>query len=203
MRVFYISGVWGTACVLRSTGLFSVFWPILISCSLDWFFLSIYLQVFQSLYQSFGDFPSAPSPIGITITFMFHSFLVFSQNLGIYLSFRFLLFLLCWDGKFTIKQFLFINLFIFVITKFARLAEIRWSVWISKSQKNLYVLFTRTNYWFYTFHFFVWSNFSLSIYLFLENNSFTLIYPILDINHQISLYKICLLTILINIYIRC
>ena len=45
-----------------------------------------------------GIIPSAPIAIDITVTFMFQSFcffLSFLQGLGTYLSFRFLLFLLC------------------------------------------------------------------------------------------------------------
>ena len=42
-----------------------------------------------------GIGPSAPITIDITVTFMFHNFLVLKPHRGSYLSFRFLLFLLC------------------------------------------------------------------------------------------------------------
>ena len=41
------------------------------------------------LTKSLTNVPSAPITTGITVTFMFHSFLVFRQGLGTYLSFRF------------------------------------------------------------------------------------------------------------------
>ena len=59
LRGFHISvswwsfaRVWVTASLLKSPGLFSVFWPI---CSLDGHHTSTYFQILQSLYQSFGD----------------------------------------------------------------------------------------------------------------------------------------------------
>ena len=42
-----------------------------------------------------GIVPSAPITFGITVTFMFHNFLVLKQDLRTYLSFSFLLILLC------------------------------------------------------------------------------------------------------------
>ena len=53
MMVF--TGVWVTANLFKSPGLFSVFWPISTLLYLDSFHPSRYFQVLQSLYQSFGD----------------------------------------------------------------------------------------------------------------------------------------------------
>ena len=53
---------WVTASLLKSVGLFSVFWPI----------LSSYFQVFQSLYQFVG----VSITIDITVTFMLQSVLI-------------------------------------------------------------------------------------------------------------------------------
>ena len=51
---WFTTGVWVTTSLLKSPGLFSVFWSILI-VRLGDFYLSIYLQVLESLYQSFDD----------------------------------------------------------------------------------------------------------------------------------------------------
>ena len=78
--------------------------------------------------------PRAPITIGITVTFLFRlSFFSF--------SFKFTL----WsDGtvKSTIRQVL---LFLMILTRFGRLAEIRWSVCISKSRRCLCVSYSKTD----------------------------------------------------------
>ena len=50
--------------------------------SLDSLYLSSNFLVFQSFYLFFGDFPSAPMTIGITVTFMIHIFLFLKQGQG-------------------------------------------------------------------------------------------------------------------------
>ena len=66
-----------------------------------------------------GIVPSAPITIGITVTFMFQRFfLVLWQVLGIYRSWRFLLFFSLWTAgtaKSTIRQVLFFCWFINII----------------------------------------------------------------------------------------
>ena len=83
--------------------------------------------------------------IGITVTYMFHSFfssLVTSRYLSlISLSFSFT----PWSAgaeKSTTQQVLFLLL---TITRSGRLAEITWSVCISKSQSSLWVSLSRTD----------------------------------------------------------
>ena len=51
------TGVWVTTSHLESSGLFSVFWPILIFISgqVDGLYLFFDFQVFQSLYRAFGN----------------------------------------------------------------------------------------------------------------------------------------------------
>ena len=77
--------------------------------------------------------PGAPITIDITITFIFHSFFN-SQARSKYLSFFSISFsFTLWSigiVKSTIRHVLF---FLLVITRSGRLAEIRWSVCISKS----------------------------------------------------------------------
>ena len=58
-------------------------------------------------------------------------------------------------AKSTIWQVLF---FLSIIIRSGRLAEIKWSVYISKSQRNLRVLFSRTDSGLCIYHLFVWSN---------------------------------------------
>ena len=91
--------------------------------------------------------PSVPITTSIIVTFMLHSFSVIEQGLGMYLSFRIPLAL--WSAGAAmpiIRQVLFVdNHFLWC------LAEIRWSVCISKSQSILFI-------WFY------WSHWGLSIY---------------------------------------
>ena len=93
----------------------------------------------------------APITICITFTFMFHSF--FSRYLYLFfLSFSFTV----WSAgtsKSTIRQFLFVLL---TITRSGRLAEIRWSVCISKSQGILWVSFSKTDSGLCIYHLFGW-----------------------------------------------
>ena len=79
---------------------------------------------------------STPITIGITITFMFPSFfssLARSRYLSLFsLSFSFTL----WSAgmaKFTTRQ---VRFFLLTITRFGCLAEIKWSIFISKSQRS-------------------------------------------------------------------
>ena len=90
LRIFQISvrwrfstKVWVRVTLLKSSGLFSVFWSI--STNAVVWMNSIYPLIsnyFQSLYQSF---PRAPITISISVTFKFHSFLS-SQVRSRYLS---------------------------------------------------------------------------------------------------------------------
>ena len=88
---------------------------------------------------------------------MFHSFFSF---LARYLSFfsHSFCFILGWAGtaKSTILQVLF---FLLIIIKSALLAEIRWSVFMPKSHRSLWVSFSTTGAVLCIYHLFVWSNF--------------------------------------------
>ena len=118
-----------TASLFKSTGLFSVLWPILITQLSGW--STLILLLFSSPFiHPLVTVPSASVTIGITVTFMFYSF---SRSLArsrylfhLSLSFSFTL----WSAgtaKSTIQQFpfsFFIYLF-FTIAWSARLSEIR------------------------------------------------------------------------------
>ena len=104
--------------------------------------------------------PKAPITIGIIVTCIFHSFfnlLARSRYLSFFShSFSFIL----WSAgtaKSTILQVLF---FLLIIIRSGLLAEITWSVCMSKSHRSLCVLFSRTGVGLCIYHLFVWSNFN-------------------------------------------
>ena len=101
--------------------------------------------------------PNAPITIGIIFTFSFHSFFNSLARSG-YLSFfshsfSFIL-LSAVTAKSTILQVLF---FLLIMIKSGLLAEIRWSVCMSKSHRSLCVSFSRTGAGLYVYHLFLWS----------------------------------------------
>ena len=90
-------------------------------CSSQWM-VSACPQISKSsrpFTKPLGIVPRASITIGITVTFIFHSFfLVLWQDSGTYLSFRFLLFLLCGSPRrqsslFARFFFLFFSFFFF------------------------------------------------------------------------------------------
>ena len=95
----------------------------------------------------------APITIGITVTFTFH---IFFNSLA--RSRYFLSILLCGQPGQQSPQVLFI--FLLSIIRFGRLAEIRWSVCISKSLRSLWISFARTDSLLCIYHLFVWSDFN-------------------------------------------
>ena len=102
--------------------------------------------------------PNAPITIGIIVTCMFLSFFNSLARSG-YLSFFSHSFsFILWSAetaKSTILQVLFFLLF---IIKSGLLAEIRWSVCMSKSHRSLCVSFSRTSVGLCIYHLFVSSN---------------------------------------------
>ena len=114
---------------------------------------SILLLISNSLFlfsRFFCAIPRVPSTIGIIVTLMYHSlfFLFFSLNsLARSILFAYLFAFLCfysiirWDGK--IHQ-MTIFIYLFVNSRFGLLTGIGWSVYISKSQRTVCVLFSRT-----------------------------------------------------------
>ena len=112
--------------------------------------------------------PRTSITIGINFTFMFNSFFN-SQARSRYLSFFSLSFNFTpWStgtANSRIRQVLF---FLLTDTRSGCLAEIRWSVYISKSQRSLYVSFSRIDPGLCIYHLFVGSNFN-----FLHNSQWT------------------------------
>ena len=101
---------------------------------------------------------NAPITIGINVTFMFHIFfnsLARSRYLSFFShSFCFIqfYFVVSWDSK--VHNFASSLFFV----RFGRLAEIRWSVCMSKSHRSFWVLFCRTDAGLCIYPLFVWSN---------------------------------------------
>ena len=94
-----------------------------------------------SLFKNtLGIVSNAQITTGITVTFMFQSlfFLVLEQGLDIYLSFYFLLILLCClprhNVNYSAGSLFFFFSFLLTITRSSRLAEIRRSVSFTKFQ---------------------------------------------------------------------
>ena len=91
--------------------------------------------------------PRTPFTIGVTVTLMFHSFfssLARSRYLSVFVSFCFTL----WSAgtaKSTIQLDFFFKYF-FTITTFGHLAQVRWSICISKPQRILCISFSKTDY---------------------------------------------------------
>ena len=117
--------------------------------SLDGLHSSSYFQVLQSLYQSFADCTKSTNYNWNHRHFHFPRFFQFPSKVRVLnlfsLSFNFTR---CSAGtaKSTILQVLFFFLFFFFINiRSGSLAEIRWSVCISKSQRSLCVSFSRTD----------------------------------------------------------
>ena len=92
------------------------------------------------------------------VTFMFHIFFN-SQAKSRYLYFFSVSFdLTPWFSRDSKVHNSANSLFLLIIIRYGRLAEIRWSVRMSKSKRSLYVSFSRTNTGLSVYHFFVLSN---------------------------------------------
>ena len=105
----------------------------------------------------------APITIGIIVTFMFHSIFQFSSKVEVLISlFTFFQFysVVCRDSK--VDNFTDFLLFflLLIIIRSGLLAEIRWSVCISKSHMSLCVSFSRTGAGLCLYHLLGWSNLS-------------------------------------------
>ena len=154
--------------------------------------------------------PTTSISSGIIVTFMFHRFFfILKQGLCIYLTFRFILILLCCllgreketlFGRFSFSVYFTSNSF----------AKIKWSVIISKSQRSFCVSFSRKDSGLYIYHWFVrwnihilsnsqWMTFFIQFYTYFViicsiRLSWNLIISFLFPHHQYLLFC-CLLSI--------
>ena len=88
----------------------------------------VFMVSTRPLYQSFNDsVQRAPITMGITVTFIFHSFSVLQQGPGTYLFFPFFQFysVVSRDGKVRCSAGFLFLLFLLTVTMSNRLAEIR------------------------------------------------------------------------------
>ena len=112
------------------------------------------------LFKSKKTVPSAPLTIGITVTFMFHSFfssLARSKYMYLFL-FCFLWFSHCDpQGR---QSPPFGSFSLLIISWSSLLASIRWSISILKPQRILRVSFSQTDSGFCIYHLVVWPNFN-------------------------------------------
>ena len=113
--------------------------------------------------------PKAPITIGIIVTFMFHSFFQIPSKIEVLIllfTFFQFYFVVCRDSRVhnfaNSLFFLFFFFFLLIIIRSGLLAEIRWSVCMSKSQRSLCVSFSRTDAGLCIYHLFVWSNLNFS-----------------------------------------
>ena len=109
----------------------------------------------ESLYQSFGDCTKNTNYNRYNRHFHVPQFFQFPSKVQVlillFIFFQFYC-VVSWDSKF--------SLFLLIITRSDRLADIRWSVCISKSQRSLCILFFRTDVGLCVYHLFTWSDFN-------------------------------------------
>ena len=90
---------------------------------------------------------------------MFHSFFQFPRKVEVLiLLFHFLSVLFCSQPRQQSRQFCKFFFFLLIIISSGLLAEIWWSVCMSKSHRSLCVLFSRTGAGLCIYHLLVWSN---------------------------------------------
>ena len=107
--------------------------------------------------RSFNN-PLVTVPIGMILTFMFHSFfnsLARSRYLSLFSHSSSFILWSAGTAKSTILQIFF---FLLIIIRSGPLAEMRWSVCISKFHMSLYVPFSRTDAGLCIYHLLAWSN---------------------------------------------
>ena len=139
----------------KSPGLFSVFWPFSIMSYFGW---SPCIPLFSSPPVPLVNVPKAIITIGRIVTFLFHSFFQFPRKFQILiLLFIYFQFYSVVSRDSNVHNFA-ISLFLLIIIMSGRLAEIKWSVCMWKSRRDLCVSFSRTDVGLCIYHLFVWSN---------------------------------------------
>ena len=145
---WFLTGVWVTASLLESPGLFSVF---LIMLSIR----PLISKPSNPCTNPLATEPRPPITIDITVTFTFHSFFFSCLARSRYLSGISRRSKIHNSASFF---FFFFFFFLLIISRSGHLAEFRWSVYIWKSQRSLCVSFSRTDSGIYIYHLFVWLN---------------------------------------------
>ena len=143
-----------TASLFRSSGLFSVFWPIFNNAVL--WMVSVRPPIFK-FSSPWWSFWVPPSTVGISVTFRFYSF--FSQSTWTLFSFP--LIFTPWSAgtvKSIIRQVL---IFFFFVINLISWLGLGLSVCISKSQRILCISFSRADSGLYMYHSVEWVIFFL------------------------------------------
>ena len=158
------------------------FWHLFISHPLAWLFpplifLSICICVL--IFSSFGS--STPPIIGRFLPLII-SMVHFSKQNSTLISWLYLL-KICSEVVFFLL-FLFFFFFLLIITRSCRLAEIQWSVCISKSSRTSSAL-SRTDSGLCIYHLFLWSNVNFL------HNSLWITFPTQSCLFLYSFYAIC------------
>ena len=166
LAVGFLTGVWVTTSLFKSPGTLLRILADLNNALVEMISTLPPISKFSSFcINPLVTVPRVPIIISITVSFMFTVFfnsLARSRYLSLFLfSFNFTLWS-AWIAEFIIWHVLF---FLLIITWSGRLAEIRWSVCMSKSHRSLCVSFSRTDFGLCIYNLFVWSNF-----IFLNNS---------------------------------
>ena len=103
--------------------------------------------------------PNAPITIGIIVTFIFHIFFQFPCKVEVLiLLFTFFQFYFVVNRDSKVDNFANSLFFLLIIIRSSLLAEVKWSVCMSKSHWCLCVSFSRTDVGLRIYHLFIWSN---------------------------------------------
>ena len=83
---WFFTGVWVSVSLLMSPGLFSVFWLILTMPQFGWSPLILFIsKSYDPCTNPWVIVPRAPITTGITVTFMFHNFFLFSSKVQVFI----------------------------------------------------------------------------------------------------------------------
>ena len=103
-------------------------------------------------------FPNAPITIERIVNCMFHSFFKFTSQVELLILFTFFQFYSVVSRESKVDNFASSHLLLLIIIRSGLLANIRLSVFMSKSHTSLCVLFSRTVAALCIYHLFVWTN---------------------------------------------
>ena len=163
MGVFHISVNWWSfteVCITASLQDSSRYSGRSQLCSsFDGLHSSTYCQVFQPLYESFDDCTKSTNHNEYKRHFHVPQFLNFPSNIEVFiLLFIFFQFYFVVSRDSKVQNFASYLYFLLIIIRSSRLADIRWSVCMLKSNRNLYFSFYRTAAGLCMYNLFVWLN---------------------------------------------
>ena len=141
--------------------------------------------------------PKAPITTGIIVTFIFHScFNSLARSMYSSLfshSFSFILWSAGTAKSAILQIFFFFFLLLLIIIRSGLLAEMRWSVCISKSHRSLCMSFSRTGAGLCIYHLLAWSNLNFlhsSLWITLPTQSCLAWYSCSNLLHSLIMWLI-------------